>query len=101
MSAKLKIRFVLVGILALFALVVLVAGMAPASPSGVQRRREPRTVPVEYTVASSSAGTRSAGSGRVAWSGGRAALGPLSETLTLVLVGSMLIGLAAVVRRTN
>ena len=31
----------------------------------------------------------------------RGALGPLSETLTLVMVGGLLLGLAAAVRRTT
>jgi len=97
-----KLRVASVGIIALFGLVVLVARIAPAAPATVPPREESQTVRVEYTVASSSVAARSAGAvARVAWAGSRAVAGPLSETLTLVVVGSMLLGLAAVVRRTD
>lgn len=96
---------------------LLVAGLLVcivASTAGVvslaartQDRKDPQSPRVEYTVASASsaaAGAEAAGAvvgSRVAFVARRAGLGPMPETLTLVIVGSMLIGLAAAVRRTT
>lgn len=86
------------------AFVVAVSVVSFGAGATHQDRKAPQSSRVEYTVASNSAaGAAEAGSP----GGGRVAVptrrdpGTLPETLTLVVVGSMLIGLAAAVRRTT
>ena len=86
-------------ILAVVAMVA--AGMAVANAKQ-QDRKDIQPPRAEYTVAAASAGAESA-----AVAGPRIAvpmlrrggLGPLPDTLTLVVVGGLLLGLAAAVRR--
>jgi hypothetical protein len=87
----------------LLALVVLFGAASPAD--AVQPdRREPSKVRPEYTVAAASSASADAGgmvTPRVVVAARRGGYGVLSETLTLVMVGSLLLGLAAAVRRTT
>lgn len=82
---------------------VALAITAAVFAAGVQERRDPQPTRVEYTVASASsvAETTAVAAPRVAVPMRRGDFGPVPETLTLVMVGGLLIGLAAAVRRTT
>lgn len=96
-----RLRLFLAGLLAC----IVVAPAAVSLGAGPQDRREPVPARVEYTVASASSSSVEADSpvvtSRVGLPARRPGSGSVPETLTLVVVGSMLIGLAAAVRRTT
>lgn len=88
---------------AILAVVAIAAGGMAVATAKQQERKESQAVRPEYTVAAAST-TAEAGvavGARVVVPMRRGALGPLSETLTLVMVGGLLLGLAAAVRRTT
>lgn len=67
-----------------------------------QERKDTQPARAEYTVAAASTGAEGAAAPRIAVPMlRRGGLGPLPETLTLVVVGGLLLGLAAAVRRTT
>jgi hypothetical protein len=87
------------GILAVVA--TLVAGVAVAYASQ-QERKEGQPPRAEYTVASTAAESGAVATPRIAVPMlRRRGLGPLPDTLTLVVVGGLLLGLAAAVRKTT
>jgi hypothetical protein len=86
-----------VGILA--AVAFLAAGMAVVVARQQDRRDRRPAAGVEYTVAAATAAE--AAPGRVMLPVRRGTMGPFPETLTLVAVGGLLLGLAAAVRRTT
>ncbi len=88
-----------VGILA----VVAIAAAGTAVAMGKQQeRKDTQTARAEYTVAAATAAESAAGTGpRIAVPMRRGTFGPLPDTLTLVVVGGLLLGLAAAVRRTT
>jgi hypothetical protein len=80
---------------------VMTAGMGVAIAKQ-QQRKETQPTRAEYTVAAASTGESTGASPRMAIPMlRRGALGPLPDTLTLVVVGGLLLGLAAAVRRTT
>lgn len=95
-----KLRLVVGGVL--FCALAMAVAAASAGPTGEDRKNAP-SARAEYTVASASGAAQvvPVDPSRVRGSVRRPGLGGLSDTLTLVVVGSMLIGLAAAVRRTT
>lgn len=84
--------------------ILLLAVSAISLRATTQERRDPQPTRVEYTVASAASATAEAGAvvgGVVGVPARPRRVGQLPETLTLVVVGTMLIGLAAAVRRTT
>jgi hypothetical protein len=81
---------------------MVMAGMAVAIAKQ-QERKDGQPVRPEYTVASTAAESAAAvAAPRIAVPLlRRGGLGPLPDTLTLVVVGGLLLGLAAAVRRTT
>lgn len=96
-----RLRLFFAGVLAC----AVVASAAVSLAAAPQDRREPVPTRVEYTVAAASSSRVEADApvvaSRVGIPARRPGLGSVPETLTLVVVGSMLIGLAAAVRRTT
>ncbi len=94
-----KLRLVAV----ILAVVAIVAGGMSVAAAKQQERKDGQAARAEYTVAAASTSAEAgvAVGTRVVVPIRRGALGPLSETLTLVMVGGLLLGLAAAVRRTT
>jgi hypothetical protein len=88
------------GILAVVATVA--AGMA-VTIAKQQERRDVQSARAEYTVASASTAAESAAVPglRIPVPTRRGGLSPLPDALTLVVVGGLLLGLAAAVRRST
>lgn len=85
---------------------IAVAAVSLAGTAG--QGREVKPAPAEYTVASAAGTTAAVAAGAPRASAPRLpgttrgqGRGPLPETLMLVVVGGLLIGLAAAVRRTT
>ncbi len=82
--------------------VAMVAAAVAVAIAKQQERKDVQPARPEYTVAAASTSESASVVGpRVAVPIRSGALGPLPETLTLVVVGGLLIGLAAAVRRTT
>jgi hypothetical protein len=88
---------------AVLAVVAVVAAGMVVVIARQQDRRDGQAARAEYTVAAASAaaGSPAATGTRIAVPLGVGALGPFQDTFTLVVVGGLLLGLAAAVRRTT